>query len=240
MDNLSIAAPALLGTTTIPIFNGSYAPNASPAGIRASGLPFAQGMIIPARAPSFIFSTFWDSAWSLQQTLKVKVHANCELYLRDTGTNGEALGTGTKYSIATGAQAFAHITDFGEGQGGLIVANMEVFILASNGHDRLSDIITKDAGATIPALPTEPAYHVHGPLSVGGTSLPGVTSVGYQSGNRIIANAPIDGETYPKALIYDGGERSFTVGMERPVAALDAVGLEGGEVESVTIDIREI
>jgi len=240
MDNLHLASQVQAGATVVPVFNAQFAPNANTAPIRASGLPFSQGRIIPSRAPVFSFQTFFASAWALQETLKVKKHAAFTMYMRNTGTDGEALDTGMRYATATGAEAFAHISGISEGQGGLIVADVEVIVLASGVHNGIADIIVETADQTIPALPTEPAYHVRGPMSVGGTSLPGVVSFSYASGNRVLANEPVDGKTYPQALVYDGGERTISLGMARPVTVATEIGIEGGAVTNALVDIREI
>src|SRR6056297_1664397 len=91
MDNLHLASQVQAGATVVPVFNAQFAPNANTAPIRSSALPFAQGRIIPSRAPVFSFQTFFASAWSLQETLKVKKHTAFTMYMRNTGTDGEAL-----------------------------------------------------------------------------------------------------------------------------------------------------
>ena len=239
--DLGMLAPLKLGTTDIPAMGVQFIPGDQNAPIRRDGLRYASALITPEKQPRLTFSTPLDYARSLLSGFELVEFPVCEWYDRTVGSDGKAAATGTQYKIKTGARALAHIQDLAEGDGGIIVANVEVIFLSGGVLNGVEDIFETASAVTVPAISTEPTYHVRGPVSIGGDVAGGVLSFSASSGNRVIATEPINGKTYPEDLIYDGGERTISLGVRDLAAYATAAGVDGKAFTTdVIVYLREI
>jgi hypothetical protein len=229
--DLTQLSPLVLGANTMPVMDVQFNPGEQQNPIRHSGNPFAGGLIVPSRNPTVTFTTFFASAWTALASFKLVRFTALEFFLRGY-TNGVASGTGDKHSLKTGGQAFAHITGLSEGEGGLIMASIEVYCLSGGALNGIEDILERTAGATIPTVSAEPIYYKHGPASIGGNVVEGLTSFSLSTGNRNIPIAPTDGKTYAESIIYDGGERALSLGFDGARQVLQSITAAGVQIEA--------
>ena len=243
MTDRSLGAPVVLGANTLPVISQNFQPGITEGPVRDSGLPFAQGRTTPSKQPVFEFTTYYASARAALSSFRLVEFTTLEWYERDVTASGAASTTGNKNELAVGCRAMAHIASVQEGPNGTIVATISCRIISSGAHDGISPVIVKTAAQTVPTLSAEPTLHVRGPIEIGGSAVPGVTSFSFDTGNRIIAVEPTDGMTYARAVIDDGGERQFSIGTEGVKGTVAAIGLEGldiGSGSALVIKLREI
>ena len=237
--DLTLMAPLRLGATIVPVMNLTRNPGEQSTAIEHSGLPFASGRIVNSRAPTVTFTTFFKTAWDLIGS-KITRFTVLDTFNR-TFTNAAADASGHSVSLKTGAQVFAHIDSISEGPGELLMANVTCHIVSGGALSGLEDLFAAPASVAIPTVAAEPVYHRRGSISVNGEVIPGVTSLSVDLGQRAVTLAPTDGLTYPEAVIYDGGERSISVGMDGAKDAYDEITMIGQGIDpSVIVYFREV
>lgn len=222
--DLTIMTPIVINSTTLPVANvtNNLGINTNP--FRHSGLPFASQLVVDTITPTVTFQAPFEAAHSLMGFDLLKA-TTFEVYNR-TFTNFEANAGGVFYELASSASACCYIQNVSE-VGGVMMADCVAMLLSADGTTH--PLAAQASAVAIPTVSAEPQLQVRGPLVVNNTRLSGVQSVSFSLGQRVLG-AQVDGDTYPRTVVYDGGLRQLTIGHASSKAAIAEIGLFGSDI----------
>lgn len=235
--DLTTMTPVKLNATVLATESLSYSPGNNDAMTRHSGLPYSSSIVRASAAPRITFRTFFEPAFTLLGFSVTRLTA-VEFH-QQTFTNFEANAGGVKYALNTSATAYGYITSVSEGTNGLIMADVEVILLSADGTT--NPLAEQASALAILALSAEPQKQVRGPLVVNGTALAGVTSFSLSTGIRAIPADPVDGETFSKTVIDDGGDFTMSFGHQGAKESLAEITNDGSSITSnVVAYLRDV
>lgn len=235
--DLTTMTPIKLNATVLATENVNYSPGNQAQMVRHSGLPYASSIIQASAAPRLTFRTFFEPAFTLLGFAITRLTA--VEFDQQTYTNFAANAGGVKYELATSALAYAYITNVSEGTNGIIMADVEVIFLSSNGTTH--PLQEQASALAILKLAAEPQKQVRGPLVINGTGIDGVTSISLSTGIRAIPAEPVDGDTYSQTVVDDGGDFTMSIGHNGAKPALAAITHDGVDISSnVVMYLRDV
>jgi hypothetical protein len=108
------------------------------------------------------------------------------------------------------------------------MAEVEVFPLSADGTTPPLAYTTTNA---LPTLASQPTKHTLGPVTINGTTLPGVGGLQVDLGQQLLAERA-DGCLYPIVAARVGGQPKITIPHRDPFTLLSTLGLTGVNLAS--------
>ncbi len=225
---LSLAgmAPLKLNSTVLAITDLALSPEVEIANFRHSGYEFPSVGVVPGAKPMCRFKTPFGAAYTLlgmkllQATTLEIYYATFAAGLRQSGANHYM------HALAASAKAAAYIEGASVGQGGILLADVMVALLAPDATTH--PLAALASGATLPSLGGEPQLHTLGPFAMGAgpTRIDGITNQGFK--NNIQLAMPVnDGDQYPRSCAIMGMDPVIMAEHEDPITLLTSLGLLG-------------
>lgn len=221
-------APITLNSTTLATANLRVSPDVATIMHRTSGNEFASVEAVVGGSPRISFSTPYYEAYTLigLKTLKC---TTVNVYLaKFVDAVRSASAVHTKYALAISATGFAYIKSIAGSLNGIVMAEVEVILLSSDGlvHPLAATTIN-----SLPSLAAQPALRTIGPFSINGTTIGGTTSVSVDLGAQVEAMAS-DGDVYPRVCAYKGGTPVINVEHGDPETLRATLGFTGAAISA--------
>jgi hypothetical protein len=216
-------APITLNSTTLATANLRVSPDVASIMHRTSGNEFASVEAIVGGAPRVTFSTPYYEAYNLIGLKTLKCTAVSIYLAKFVDSVRSASAVHTKYALASSALGFAYIKAIRGSQGGIVMADVEVILLSSDGTTH--PLVATTANA-LPSLASQPALRTLGPATINGTTVGGVKNVSVELGAAIEAMAG-DGDLYPRVCAYKGGDPVIRVDHGDPETLRATLGFTG-------------
>lgn len=226
--NFSKGAPITINTTVIPVSNFQWNLGASIRSFTHSSRLFPSDLVRDF-TPGFTFQTPVEVAHTLIGEELLKITA-LKVWMQGY-TNYQTATTADLWALAAGATGAAIIGNVSPGEGGVMMASVTVRLHSSNGkvHPLLKGISAAPA-----SLVAEPQLQVSGPLEINGSQILGAGAITIDYGNQLVTPPRMDGDTYPRNSIYQGGNRSMQIAHQSPLDVVGAIGLDGS---AITADV---
>lgn len=220
-------APVKLNSTVLAADSLRVPPNVAAAAYRHSGNEFPSVMTAPGAAPRVRFRTPFYEAYNLIG-LKGLRCTTVEVYLSKFSAGLKSSSTDhLKYNLTASCEGFAYLTGFGCSQNGILMADVEVVLISNNGT---SHPLTAGTGS-LPTLASEPALRTSGPSTINGTTVAGTSGFNVDLGASVQTMLS-DGDLYPRACAYVGGDPVITVEHADPATLLATLTLNGVALSS--------
>jgi hypothetical protein len=216
-------APITLNSTTLATMNLRVSPEIASIMHRTSGNEFASVQAITGASPRISFQTPYYEAYNLigLKTLKCTV---CTVYLaKFVDGIRSASSVHTSFSLASSALGFAYIKSIAGSLNGIVMAEVEVILLSSDG---LVHPLSPATNAALPSLGSQPGLRTIGPCKINGTTIGGATSINVDLGASMEAMTS-DGDLYPRVCAYKGGDPVITVEHADPETLRATLGFTG-------------
>ncbi len=216
-------SPLTLNTTTLGVANLKVSPSILKVMHRTGGNEFPSVYAVTGATPAFSFQTPYYEAYNLigLKTLKCTV---ASVYLaKFVDGIRSASSVHTKYALASSALGFAYIKSIAGSVNGIVMADVEVMLLSSDGMTHPWAVTTNNA---LPSLASQPALRTIGPCSVNGTTIGGATAVNIDLGASMEAMTS-DGDLYPRVCAYKGGDPVIKVEHGDPETLRATLGFTG-------------
>jgi hypothetical protein len=223
---ISDMAPLKVNSSVLAITDLQLSPDIIDRSLRHSGNEYKSVGAIPGAKPMGRFKTPFMGAYNLigmkmlQATVFEYYFATFAAGLRQSGANH------SKLPLASGAKAALLIDGASVDQFGLLMADVGVYFLSSDGLTH--PIAALASGQSLPTVASEPQLHTLGPfaLGVGPTRVDGVTNQGFRQNNSV--EAPVnDGDAFPKSCALLGQDPGLAGEHEDPLGLLTSLGLMG-------------
>lgn len=221
-------APITLNSTTLATANLRVSPDIASIMHRNSGNEFGSVQAITGSAPKISFSTPYYEAYNLigLKTLKC---TTLNVYLaKFVDSIRSASSVHTKYALASSALGFAYIKSISGSLNGIVMAEVEIHLLSSDGMTHPLSPSTTNA---LPSLGSQPALRTIGPFSINGTTIGGAESVSIDLASSVEAMAS-DGDLYPRVCAFKGADPVITVQHNDPETLRGTVGFIGAAISA--------
>ncbi len=227
--NLTGMSPLKINSTVLAITDLALSPEVEIENFRHSGYEFPSVGVVPGARPMARFKTPFGPAYTLfsmkllQATVLEIYYATFASGLRQAGANHYI------HALATSAKAACYMEGASVGQNGILMADIVVALLSSDGLTH--PLAALASGATLPTLGSEPQLHTLGPFAIGSgpTRIDGLTNQGFRQ-NISLAMPKNDGDAYPRACAIMGMDPMIMGEHESPIALLTELGLMGEAV----------
>jgi hypothetical protein len=221
-------SPLTLNSTTLATTNLRVNPEIAAMMHRTSGNEFASVQAVTGATPRITFSTPYYEAYNLigLKTLKCTV---CSVYLaKFVDGIRSASSVHSKYTLASSALGFAYIKSISGSLNGIVMADVEVILLSSDGT---THPLVPSQNNALPSLGSQPALRTIGPFTINGTTIAGTSSVSIDLGASMEAMSS-DGDLYPRVCAYKGGDPVITVEHNDPETVRATLGFTGAALAS--------
>lgn len=215
-------APITLNATTLATANLRVTPDIASQMHRNSGNEFSSVEAILGASPRISFMTPYYEAYNLIG-LKTLALTTLNIYLaKFVSAIRSASSVHAKYSLAAGATGFAYIKSIVGADKGIVMAEVEIVLLSSDGT---THPLTPSTSA-LPSLGSQPALRTIGPMSINGTAIAGAVSVNVDLAPAVEAMVS-DGDLYPRVCAFKGGDPTITVEHSDPETLRGTLGFLG-------------
>lgn len=202
--SLNTQGVAVLGTTEITVIDSNYNPNISQNNLRHSNNYFASIGFIGSVEPEITITTTEKEAVDLVG-LFMSGFTVFELYYPKVVDGMQVLTDAVKFSLATGAKAYAVLTELPKKQG---EANLTQITLKFTGGT--GDVFPLEKGTgTAPSVDSEPTLYTMGTVNLNGTIQTTSADYSVSLGNSI-EMITTQGHKYPSIAKFVSGEVKVT------------------------------
>jgi hypothetical protein len=221
-------APIKLNSTVLATSGLTVSPDIMASAFRHSGSVYPSVLTVAGAGPSFSFKTPFAEAYTLIGLSKTPLKCTTvEIYLAkfvDAARSNSNVHA--KYSLASSALGFACITGASVDQNGVLMADVSVALISSDG---MTHPLTRSDAGTLPTLSAEPVLYSYGPFSLNGTIISGSSSATMDMGvhSRSLAT---DGDLYPRNFAVLGYDRGLVTHFDDPATAWSTLGLLGANI----------
>lgn len=225
---ISSLSPAKLNSTVVPVKSYTVAPGIISAADRHSGNLYETLHKTSGAEPRVTLNIPFKPAYDVIGLGILKLTA-FEFYLaKFTDYIRSASSEHTKWALSSSATAVAMITGWTVDHDGDLLAVVEVVPLAASAA---AHPLTKSDNNALPTLASQPTMHTMGPVSINGTIIAGLRSVGGELGQnlRVLRS---DGDRYARNAGYLGGSPRMTARHADPITLLGTLGLLGLNISS--------
>lgn len=213
-------SPIVVNSTTLPVENIALPQDVLAVVHQHSGNEYPTLVASPGANPRLTFRTPFKAAFDLFGFTCVSV-TTLNVYLATfAALIRSASSVHAKLPLASSATAYGHITGFSVNQDGILMAECECVYLSSNGTTH--PIAATTVNNALPTLSSQPTLHTHGPISIGGTVIGGLQSVGVDLAQQYTVRRS-DGDAYPRVAARTGGAPKLTGEHEDPIALQTAI-----------------
>jgi hypothetical protein len=221
-------APCTLNATTLATANLRVTPAIAAIMARNSGNEFGSVQAVTGAEPRVTFSTPYYEAYNLIG-LKGLALTTCDIYLAKflSGIR-TATSVHTKYALASSAAGFAYIKSISGSQNGIVMADVEIVLLSSDG---MTHPLSPSTNNALPSLGSQPALRTIGPMKINGTAYAGAVNVSVDLSPQVETMVS-DGDLYPRVCTYKGGSPVITVEHGDPESLRAAIGFTGAALAS--------
>lgn len=226
-------APLKLNTTVLAVSNLSVSPDIMANPLRHSGNLFPSVISVPGATPQVKFSTPFAEAYTLigfgPGPLKCTV---AEIYFaKFVDATRSASSVHAALKLAASALGFAYITGASVDSNGVLMADVTVMFISSDG---ITHPLVRSDNNALPTLAAEPVLYSLGPMVVNGTTVAGEASCNLNMGPQM-QSLMSDGDLYPKTCVMLGYDRIMTVDFKDPVTAWTTLTLIGAHITANVI-----
>ncbi len=220
---INSTGPITIASTTIATLGWSFSPDVVHAAQMHSGLPYPTADVVAGGSPRVMFKAYFQDIYALTG-LTILSATVFNVYLSAyTSLIRDAASIHLKLALATSCVAAIQITGVSTDQDGILIADVEVVLLANDSDTHPFAITTNNA---LPALTAEPIKHTLGPLVINSTGIPGVQSSNLSLSPNLQTSRS-DGDLYPKVAAQTQGQPVLTVGHKDPRQIASTIGLLG-------------
>ncbi len=213
--NLYSLSPITVNSTVLPVENISMSHAVLAVVHQHSGNEYPTLIAIPGANPTLSFRTPFAGAWGLIGGTLLSA-TTFDVYLaKFVSSIRSGSSVHPKLPLAASATAVCYITGTSVNQDGILMADVQVIYLSSDGDTHPIGAVTTNNA--LPALASQPVLHTQGPISLGGTVYGGLKSTGIEFGQQIEPRRS-DGNPYPRVCIRSGGQPKITGSHEDPIA----------------------
>ncbi len=220
-------APLTINSTTLAIQDLGLSEAVMATVYQSSGAEYGNLVTVPGADPKVTFRAPFKDAYALigntvlNATTFSVYFAKFITLIRDSGS------THAKLPLAASAKCAVYITGWSISQDGIVMADVEVVYLSSDGTTHpIAALTTNNA---LPALTAQPTLHTLGPMSVNGTVYGGLQSSGgtLNQQTRTFRN---DGDLYPRNFARWGGDPRLTGDHEDPITLWGVISPTGANI----------
>jgi hypothetical protein len=216
-------APATLNSTTLGIANLKVSPSILKMMYRTGGNEFPSVHAVTGATPAFSFQTPYYEAYNLIGLKSLKL-TTANVYLaKFVDAIRSSSSVHTKYALASSATGFACIRSIAGQLNGIVMANVEVMLLSSDG---MTHPWVPTQNNALPSLASQPALRTIGPTTVNGTTIAGTSSVNIDLAPSMEA-VTSDGDLYPRVCAYKGGDPVINIEHGDPETLRTTLGFTG-------------
>jgi hypothetical protein len=222
-------APAVMGTTTVPVKSVRFSAGVIANPNRHSGMRHPHIVLVPGAVPRFTITMPFGPAYDVLG-LGLKVLSAFEVYAAKFANYEISTDSvHTKWSLAASAAVAAIITGASVDLDGDLMAEVECWpIGAPTGHTH--PITSSDSNA-LPSFASQPTLYTLGPMSINGTVRTGLMSHGF-SRNVDVQARRTDGSKFATTAGRLSTDTRMTGEHGDPVTLLGALGLLGTHLTS--------
>ncbi len=234
---LATCAPVTIATTVLAAEDFEYSPNISNDVFRHDANKFASALVKPGAIPTCRFKTPFLAAYTLMGLGLFRMTAFNFTFTNFTNFVRSAGSTHPQYALASSATAVARIMGASVNQKGILMADVVVVPLSSDG---MVHPIAAPSNVALPTLSSEPALHTLGPVKINGTKYSGCRNAGFDLGNEFVAE-PHDGDLYLRNVGEFEANPKLMAEHADPATVFPIIGTLGAAVTTTAIlNFRDI
>jgi hypothetical protein len=219
-------SPLTLNSTTLGIANLKVSPSILKVMHRTGGNEFPSVYAVTGATPSFSFQTPYYEAYNLIGLKSLKCTVATVYLAKFVDAIRSASSVHAGYALASSALGFAYIKSIAGSLNGIVMAEVEVMLLSSDGMTHPWVGTNNNA---LPSLGSQPALRTIGPCKINGTAIGGATSVNVDLGASMEALTS-DGDLYPRVCAYKGGDPVIKVEHSDPETLRGTLGFTGAAI----------
>ncbi len=189
---LATCAPVTLATTVVAAEDFEYSPGISQDVFRHDANKFASALVKPGAIPVCRFKTPFLAAYTLMGVGLFRMTAFNFTFTQFSAFVRSGGSTHPQYALAASASAVGRILGASVNQRGILMADVAVVPLSSDG---MVHPIAAPSNVALPTLAAEPTLHTLGAVEINGTKYSGCRNAGFDLGNDFVAE-PHDGDLY--------------------------------------------
>jgi hypothetical protein len=228
---ISSLAPVRLNTTVCAVKQIDLGPGIIADVDKHSANLYGTLVRVSGANPTIKLTMPFQSAWDVIGAGVLKLTA-MDLYLAQfVDFEQSASAVHSKWALTASCLGAATITGWSVDQDGLLMATVEIAILA---NDATTHPLTQTNNNALPTLASQPFLHTIGPMSVNGTVVSGLVSAGGEMGQELKLHRN-DGDRFPRYAGRLGGMPKLMGGHSDPITMLGATGLLGANITSNVI-----